>query len=67
MKNNIAKLRKKLGITQEELAKQTGVTRQTIIALEQNRYNPSLGLAYAITKTLKQNLIEAVFDMESKV
>jgi len=64
MKNRIAKLRKLAGITQEELADKTGVTRQTIIALEQNRYNPSLGLAYSITKALKKKAIEEVFDME---
>ena len=64
MKNRIAQLRKLAGLTQEELAAKTGVTRQTIIALEQNRYNPSLGLAHAITKTLKRKAIEDVFDMK---
>jgi putative transcriptional regulator len=63
MKNRIAKIRKDLGITQEELADKTGVTRQTIIALEQNRYNPSLGLAYAITLALKKKTIEEIFEM----
>ena len=63
MKNRISKLRKLAGITQEQLADKTGVTRQTIIALEQNRYNPSLGLAYAITRALKHKTIEEVFDM----
>ena len=61
MKNHIAKFRKLAGITQEDLAAKTGVTRQTIIALEQNRYNPSLGLAFSITKALKQKAIEDVF------
>jgi len=61
MKNHIAKFRKLAHITQEDLATKTGVTRQTIIALEQNRYNPSLGLAFSITKALKQNAIEDVF------
>jgi putative transcriptional regulator len=61
MKNCISQLRKKLNITQEELADQTGVTRQTIIALEQNRYNPSLGLAHSITQVLQQQHIEDVF------
>ena len=63
MKTRITDLRKKLGITQEELATKTGVTRQTIIALEQNRYNPSLRLAYQITKILKQKHIEDVFEL----
>lgn len=48
-------------MTQEELASQVGVTRQTIISLEQNRYNPSLYLAYKITKALQQKNIEDVF------
>ena len=61
MENNIVVIRKKIGITQEELASKTGVTRQTIISLEQNRYNPSLFLAHKITKALKQQRIEDVF------
>lgn len=48
-------------MTQEELAKIVGVTRQTIISLEQNRYNPSLLLAYKITQALKKDKIEKVF------
>lgn len=63
MKNHITALRKELGITQEALAEKAGVTRQTIIALEQNRYNPSLALAHAITKVLKQKQIEDVFEL----
>lgn len=62
MKNQIAELRKRAELTQEELAQQVGVTRQTIIALEQNRYNPSLKLAADITRTLKKSHIEQVFD-----
>jgi putative transcriptional regulator len=66
MKTKISFYRKKLNITQEELAKLTGVTRQTIIALEQGRYNPSLELAYKITKALKQKQIEKVFKLGSQ-
>ncbi len=61
MKTKIAFFRQKLNITQEELASLVGVTRQTIISLEQNRYNPSLELSYKITKALKQKRIEDVF------
>ena len=61
METKITELRKKLGITQEELALRCEVTRQTIISLEQGRYNPSLMLAYKITKTLRQKNIEDVF------
>jgi putative transcriptional regulator len=61
MKTKITFFRKKLNITQEELANIVNVTRQTIIALEQGKYNPSLMLAYNITKALKQKRIEDVF------
>jgi len=61
MKTKIAFYRKKLNITQEELAQLVGVTRQTIIVLEQGKYNPSLLLAHKITKALKQKKIEDVF------
>ena len=64
METKIAYYRNKLSITQEELAKKVGVTRQTIISLEQNRYNPSLLLAYKITKALGQGKIEDVFMMK---
>lgn len=63
MKNKITELRKKIGMTQEDLAEKVGVTRQTIISLEQNRYNPSLLLAHKISKTLKQKDIESVFPL----
>lgn len=61
MKNKIAYFRNKIGITQEELARAVKVTRQTIISLEQNKYNPSLMLAHNVTEALKQKKIEDVF------
>ena len=64
MQTKIAELRKALGLTQEQLAEKVEVTRQTIISLEQGRYNPSLLLAYKITKALKQKNIEDVFAMK---
>ena len=45
MKTNIRQFRQGLGMTQQELAESVGVTRQTINALENARYNPSLILA----------------------
>ncbi|MBC7100641.1 helix-turn-helix transcriptional regulator [Methanothermobacter tenebrarum] len=66
MKNNIRVLRENLGLTQEELAEKVQVTRQTIIALEKGRYNPSLELAYRITKALKKEHIEDVFIFEDQ-
>jgi len=61
MQTKIAKFRQKLGITQEELARAAGVTRQTIISLERGRYNPSLQLAYRLTRALGAGRIEEVF------
>ena len=53
MKNKIKDLRAKFGITQEELAQKVGVRRETIVFLEQGKYNPSLKLALNIAKELK--------------
>jgi putative transcriptional regulator len=61
METNIRQLRQNKGITQQELADSVCVTRQTINALENARYNPSLLLAYKITKVLGKNSIEEVF------
>jgi len=63
MKTKIKEFRKKLKITQEELANKVDVTRQTINALEQGKYNPSLELAYKISKTLKAKKIEDIFQL----
>jgi len=61
METRIKEYREKLGLSQEKLAELCGVTRQTIISLEQGRYNPSLLLASKITKALNQKSIEEVF------
>jgi len=58
MKNEIKKFRTKLGITQEELAEKVGVRRETIVFLEQGKYNPSLKLALNIAKSLKTPIDE---------
>jgi putative transcriptional regulator len=63
MNTRIEFYRRKLEITQEELGELAGVTRQTIISLEQGRYNPSLELAWRITKALKCKYIEEVFKL----
>jgi len=63
MKTKITELRKKTGMTQEELAQKVDVTRQTIIALEQGRYNPSLQLAHDVTLALKKRRVEDVFEL----
>jgi len=64
MKTKIEAYRKELGFTQEQLAQIVGVSRQTIISLEQNRYNPSLRLAWLIARALKKKTIEEIFVME---
>ena len=48
--NSIRPLREKAGLTQAELAKRIGVTRQTLIAIEQGRYSPTLELAFQISR-----------------
>ena len=52
MKNKIRELRKQRGISQEELAKRCGVSRQTINAIENNKYDPTLALAFKLSKEL---------------
>jgi putative transcriptional regulator len=65
MKNKIKELRAKYDWTQEDLAKKVGVRRETIVFLEQNKYNPSLNLAHDVAKTLKTT-IDELFDFEEK-
>ncbi|MEJ8776647.1 helix-turn-helix transcriptional regulator [Pseudogracilibacillus sp. ICA-222130] len=49
MKNRIRELRKEQKWTQEDLAKAVGVSRQSIVAIEVGKYNPSLELAFKIS------------------
>jgi len=56
MENKIRQLRQKLNMTQEELANKVGVRRETIVFLEQNKYNPSLGLAHDVAVVLKTTI-----------
>ncbi len=63
MKNNIKELRKLRGFRQEDLATALGVTRQTINAIENNKYNPTLDLAMKIAKLLKKS-VEEIFILE---
>lgn len=60
MENKLKVFRAMRDITQEELAKELGVTRQTIIAIERDKYDPSLVLAFKIAEFFKVN-IEDVF------
>ena len=61
LKNKIRRLRfENDEMTQQQLADKAGVTRQTIIAIEQGKYNPSLGLAFKIARAFGKN-VEDVF------
>ena len=63
MEHRIKELRASFGFTQEQLSEKLGVSRQTIISIENGRYKPSLELAYKIAK-LFQLRIEDVFIFE---
>ena len=63
MKNNIHDYRKKKKMTQEDLAKMVGVTRQTIISIEQGKYVASLSLALKLAKIFEVQ-VEDLFEVE---
>ena len=52
IRNQIRELRALRDMTQQELADRVGVTRQTIIAMEQDKYSPSLETAFKVALTL---------------
>lgn len=56
MKNKIKELRQKYNLTQEALADKVGVRRETIVFLEQGKYNPSLRLAHDVAKAQKTSI-----------
>jgi putative transcriptional regulator len=60
MKNKLKVFRAMHDLTQEDLAKAVGVTRQTILAIEKEKYDPSLILAFKIARYFQAN-IEDVF------
>ena len=63
MKTRIKEYRTRLNLTQEKLADLAGVRRETIIFLEQGKYNPSLRLAHNVARILRVT-IEEVFIFE---
>lgn len=63
MDNNVFRLRKSRKMTQEELARLVGVTRQTIISIESGKYTASLTLAMKIAKVFDKS-VEEVFILE---
>lgn len=67
MRNRIQELRKKRKITQSELAEAVDVTRQTIISLENGKYNASLILAHKIAQYFEMQIEEIfIFDQEGE-
>ncbi len=65
LKNKLDELRKLNGLTQEEFAKKLRVSRQTISAIENGKYNPSLDLAFEIALYFNMT-IEEVFTYEKE-
>ena len=63
MKNKIKQLRKAAGLRQEDMAKLLDVSRQTIIAIENDKYNPTLELAMKIANLLKMH-VEDIFSLD---
>ncbi len=58
LKSRMKEYRAKLGLTQQDLAGIVGVRRETIVCLEQGRYNPSLRLAWKIARALGSTVDE---------
>lgn len=63
MKTRIKELRARHDLTQAQLADKVGVRRETIVFLEKGKYNPSLKLAYLISRVLEAS-IEEIFIFE---
>ena len=60
MRNDIKRLRKALGLRQEDLAQRCGVSRQTIVAVENDKYDPTLPLALRLARELGTTVEEGV-------
>jgi len=65
MKNDVRRLRAGRGLTQQQLATAMGVSRQTINAIETDRYTPSLPLAIALARFFATR-VEEMFDDTSQ-
>ena len=63
MRNDIKRLRKALGLRQEDLAQRCGVSRQTIVAVENDKYDPTLPLALRLARALGTT-VEELFHLE---
>ncbi len=65
IENDLQELRSSKGLTQQELADAIGVTRVTVVALERGDYNPSLELAFRLSKFFNKK-IDDLFRVKSK-
>ena len=63
MKNRVKELRKARGLRQEDVAKLLGVTRQTINAIENDKYDPTLALGMTLARLLEVP-VEELFTLE---
>ncbi len=67
MKNRVKELRARDNLTQEQLANLIGMRRETIVFVERGKYNPSIQLAYAISKVFKLCIEDVfIFDQPEK-
>lgn len=66
MKNKVKELREAMGLTQEDLGQLAGVSRQAIHAVENEKYEPSIWLAYDLSKIFKCSIEEVFMFLESK-
>jgi putative transcriptional regulator len=67
MRTRIKEYRSQRSLTQDDLAKKVGVRRETIVFLEQGKYNPSLKLAHEVAKALNATIDELfIFDDEAE-
>lgn len=61
MRNTIKALRKQAGYRQEDMARELGVSRQTIIAIENDKYDPTLELAMKMARLLNRRVEDIFF------
>ena len=66
MQTRIKEYRTRLNLTQDDLAKKVGVRRETIVFLEQGKYNPSLKLSHDVARTL-HTTIDNLFIFDDEV
>ena len=62
---NLKSIRESIGMTQQELADRIGIRRETILHLENNRYNPSLEMALKIAQVFNLQ-VEELFQLKEK-